>query len=166
MIEDRNHPNRHMRRLPAHSTELVLASLAGLLMLALGCGSSAEGNIASSGKPLGDFSIDLAQCASGEHRQFFGVFLAPESGGGGIKAMRDTATGDSVQVEAPGSCDANGEGCRFTTLNREICSIFDLVIEQGSNRVNLFWEINGSLDLKCDFEDGSIEAHVRFRKCS
>ncbi len=145
---------------------LVVALAASLLMSAMACRSGAEGSLVSSGEPLGDFTLDLAKCASGEHRQFFGVFLAPENGGGGIKAIRDELTGDRIQVEAPGSCDANGKDCRVKTLDRELCSTFDLVLEQGKTRVNLFWEINGSLDLECEFEEGSIEAHALFRKCT
>ena len=73
---------------------------------------------------------------------------------------------DVVQVEIPGSCDEGQENCKLSRLTKELCSTFDLVVEQGKTRVNLFWEVGGSLDLECEFEEGSVEAHVRFQKCS
>jgi hypothetical protein len=111
--------------------------------------------------------MEFTSCASGEHMQFHGAFLyLDDPSSGGIRLEQDSTRGDLVQVVIPRSCDDKGRGCRFETFDRDRCSKLDLSLRRGANRVNLIWEVDGTLDMKCELANGSVDAQLTFRGCS
>ena len=153
--------------------KLVLSSVFGLviwggLFMVIfnsdGC-SSTEGSLQAAGEPLGDFTFTPAQCKSGEHESFFGVFLLGDnSDAGGVKIVVDPRNGKFVQVEVPGSC--RGDECTVVTLEPEKCSTFDVDIDRTNTYVNEIRLLDGHLNLDCKFPDGgTAKANIRFESC-
>ncbi len=84
--------------------------------------------------------------------------------GGGIRAIRESTGEDVIQVEIPGSCNADDK-CKVVTIDRRQCETFDFRLERGSNRVNLIWEVQGAIALSCRFGAGTLTADIAFGGC-
>jgi hypothetical protein len=132
-----------------------------------GC-SSTEGSFHATGAPLGDYVFTPAQCRSGEHESFFGVFLLGESeSAGGLKIIVEPTGEKMVQAEVPGSCKgANNDDCRVVNIERDSCETFDIGLQRTDTYVNEIRLLDGHLRLDCRFEDGgSAKADVKFESC-
>jgi hypothetical protein len=156
-------PAKVVRRM---ATAMVLIAVLGIVpffFLAGGC-SSTEGAVVSQGQPLGDFTFTPKECKSGQHEGFHGVFLLPEAdNGGGIKIVNDPVRNTWViHVEVPGSCSPT---CKVVTLDPTKCATYDVAVERTNTTVNDIRLLDGRLNLRCSFEDGSASANVKFEGC-
>jgi hypothetical protein len=145
---------------------LVITGASVFFFLSLGghgC-SSTKGSFSASGQPLGTFNLVPKKCKSGQHEQFFGVWLIPEHDNTGeIKIVKNPVSGWYLQVELPGSCQ--GSNCKMVNVDPKQCSTFDVAVEKTHTSVNDVTLLDGHLKLACKFENGSAKADIKFDSC-
>jgi len=137
--------------------------------------SSTEGKLVASGEALGDFTLTPTQCRSGEHEQFFGVYLLPEANNkGGVKIVKDPTSGYRVTIEKPGSCKE--DVCEVVEVTADGCETFKVRVVPTSTYVNDIRLLDGSLHLDCDGDKASrpgsraprpptVKANITFESC-
>jgi hypothetical protein len=150
---------------------LGIAAVIGMLAFAFGSGS-VEGEIHARGKPFGTWSLKPTSCYSGQHQNFFGVWVAPElkeSRGregfkGGIKLMKSPLEEWNAYVESPLECESFK--CKIWELPRASCKVFDVDVHKTSNNINDIWVVEGHAKLDCTLpEGGSVTANLTFDGC-
>jgi hypothetical protein len=157
---------------------LVMAALPMLLFGLLGpgggCNGSAEGVITSTGQPHGDYTLRPTSCYSGEHEDFFGVWVAPElesAGGGsgwrgGIKLVKSHTNEWEIYVESPLECQNNFD-CVIRQLDTSTCSKVEVDVHNTNTVVNNITVREGHVNLECETpEGGTYAASLTFDGCS
>src|SRR5688572_23689668 len=69
----------------------------------------AQGELVAKGTAHGDFTVKGGKCLTGERRDFEGIYVRNENGGG--FSIATGATGPLVRVQVPGTCDGDGKNC-------------------------------------------------------
>jgi len=138
-----------------------------------GCNGSAEGQIVSTGAPHGDYTLTPTSCYSGQHEDFFGVWVAPEltsEGGGqgwkgGLKLVKSHTNVWEVYVESPTECQSFD--CVVRQLDPAGCSKFEVDVHDTGNVFNDIRVREGYVNLECDTpEGGTLVANLTFEGCS
>ena len=129
---------------------------------------SAKGEIRSSGAPHGDFVLRPAECYTGDHWDFDGVWVFAEtlsaSGRkgfkGGLKIVRTRAGGWEAYVENPNACD--GFKCQQVFVDSKRCKVFDVAVTDTS----MLTGYSGHADIDCAFPGGGrLRVKVTFEGC-
>ncbi|HEY3500044.1 MAG TPA: zinc ribbon domain-containing protein [Polyangiaceae bacterium] len=150
---------------------LVLAPL-GFFLFSLTSGG-AKGEIRSRGKPFGTYVQKPPACHSGQHENFFGVWVAPEvtkrqgrSGfQGGIKLLKTELGEWAAFVESPVECE--GFKCKIQKVDAKHCKVFDIDVRNTSTSINDIRLREGHAKLDCSFpEGGSLVVNLTFDGCS
>ena len=138
-----------------------------------GCQGSVEGQMRSTGKPHGDFTMKPEACFSGEHESFFGVWVAPklvkvdgrQGFIGGLKILKSDVGKWKVFVESPNDCE--GLKCEIRPLPEEHCPTFDVGVRNTSTTINDIRVREGHAKLDCTLpEGGTFQADLKFDGCS
>jgi hypothetical protein len=150
---------------------LGIGAVVAMAVFAFGSGS-VEGQIQARGKPFGSWSMKPTGCYSGQHQNFFGVWVAPElrkSGGregfkGGLKLMKSPLEEWNVYVESPLECESFK--CKIWEVPRASCKVFDVDVRKTSNNINDIWVVEGHARLDCTTpEGGALTASLKFDGC-
>ena len=138
-----------------------------------GCSGNVEGQIVSSGKPHGDYTLIPTSCFSGEHESFFGVWVTPdlmEVDGrkgfkGGLKIVKGHTGEWEIYVESPEECESLN--CKIRPLDISKCETFEVSVRNTNTTINDIRVREGHATLKCDTgEGGRFEAKLLFDGCS
>jgi hypothetical protein len=150
---------------------LGIAGTIAMLAFTLGSGS-VEGEIHARGKPFGTWSMKPTSCYSGQHQNFFGVWLARElekANGregfkGGLKLMKSPLEEWNVYVETPLECESFK--CKIFELPRSSCKVFDVDVRKTGNNINDIWVVEGHAKVDCTTpEGGVVTANLTFDGC-
>jgi hypothetical protein len=163
---------------PAIGLIIAFAIIPIVLFMVLGpggsCSGSAEGVITSTGEPHGDYTLRPTSCYSGEHEDFFGVWVAPElesAGGGsgwrgGLKLVKNHMNQWEIYVESPVECQNNFD-CVIRPLDTSTCSKVEVDVHNTNTMVNNITVREGHVNLECDTpEGGTYHASLTFEGCS
>ncbi|MBW2460880.1 MAG: hypothetical protein JRH11_04490 [Deltaproteobacteria bacterium] len=139
-----------------------------------GCNGSTEGEIRSTGAPFGDYTLHPTSCYSGQHEDFFGVWVAPEASDdpsgnsgwrGGLKLVKDHSGAWEVYVESPTECQSFD--CVTRPLDPAHCERYEVDVHNTNTIVNDIWVREGSASFECETpEGGTFAAHLVFEGCS
>ncbi len=121
---------------------------------------NASGTVTSSGAG-GDWKMKVNACASGEHRQYWGVAFFDED---------QPATGGRVVVPESGSPHLlvnKIDGPGSMQYDREQCSVWDVALEHSSVKINGFVGLKGHANFDCGGTDPvtRVVGEVTFRSC-
>ena len=147
---------------------VIMAAVVPLALLALGECGSAEGQMAVTGGPHGEWTFVSTGCAS---MQPYGMMGANVHGDGhndgAVYVSMDHASGHKVELEVPGSCqNADGTDCTVFEVPRDACSTFDVTLDYTGTTVNDVRLVEGHAQLECRLEDGTqIRGRVVFDGC-
>jgi hypothetical protein len=150
---------------------LGIAAFIGMLAFTLRSGS-VEGEIHARGRPFGTWSMKPTDCYSGQHQNFFGVWIAREiekKNGregfkGGIKLMKSPLEEWNVYVESPLECESFK--CKLWELQRSSCKAFEVDVRKTDNNINDIWVMEGQVTVDCTTpEGGALTANLKFDGC-
>jgi len=151
---------------------LLVALPLGFFLFSI-AGGGAKGEIRSRGEPFGTYVQKPPACHSGEHENFFGVWVAPEvkklngkeGFQGGLKILKNPLGEWTVYVESPIGCE--GFKCPIRELEKKHCKVFDVEVRNTSTTYNDIRVREGHAKLDCSFpEGGTLTANLTFDGCT
>ncbi len=131
------------------------------------CGS-AEGRVAVSGGPHGEWTFVPTGCASMQPYGSMGANLHGDGhNDGAVYVTLDHVEGHRVELEVPGSCrNADGTDCTVFPVPRAACSTYDVSLDYNGVTVNDVRLVEGHVRLSCALEDGTrVEGAIEFDGC-
>ncbi len=145
---------------------LVVVGIIGLVFW--GTASEASGSFESSGGELGDWSLTLDDCDSGERDGFHGVWLlAGDDPEQRLQLVKSPSRGYLVRVPLPGTCDEEG-ACKALVLTPSSCEKLEAKVRRDSGRAqtNDIYHLEGHLRLDCKLKKGGhISGEAVFEDC-
>jgi len=136
-------------------------------------GTDVKGEIRARGKPFGDYVQKPSECYSGEHQNFFGVWVAPpirtvkgrEGFQGGLKLVKSELEVWNAYVESPIECE--GLKCAIRPVDRATCSTFDVEVRNTNTSYNDIRVREGHAKLDCKIPNGgTLHVDLVFCGCS
>lgn len=99
--------------------------------------------------PLGSWSFQPDDCASGQHEGFGGVTLTSEkSPGRAVRVVMDPIKGMLVVAITPGQ--------KNQVFDDEQCRVFHVQVERSNTNINDVWGMQGKTNLECPGLRGAV----------
>jgi len=139
-----------------------------VMLFTLGECGAAEGQMAVSASPHGEFTFVATGCASMQPYGLMGANLHGDGhNDGAVYVTLDHASGHKVELEVPGSCqNADGTDCTVFEVPRASCSAWDVTLEYTNTTVNDVRLTEGHVRLECALEDGTrVSGAIEFEGC-
>ncbi|HET7885009.1 MAG TPA: hypothetical protein VFL62_02165 [Bradyrhizobium sp.] len=130
---------------------------AGLLWDGL-FGTSISGSIVAEGSEVGSWTFVPDVCESGFRRSFYGVrMFSSHDSHFAFVYVEDPTRGRSIEVKVPDK----DEGYRF--FERD-CATLDASVQTGAI-INNVRSTNGTINLDCKAQGGSLRGSLKFENC-
>ena len=167
-------PDKESPELPTKKAGSIIAIVAvvalviPLLIFVIGDCGSAEGRMAVTASPHGEWTFVPTGCASMQPYGMMGANLHGDGhNDGAVYVTLDHVEGHKVELEVPGSCrNSDGTDCTVFRVPRDQCETFDVTLDYTGSSVNDVRLVEGRVRLSCSLPDGTrIEGAIEFDGC-